>query len=114
MLWQRALRCPSAPSSAGDGGADRGTVARDGLFYSLATALADLFPLRGGDELAAAALLILFDRRFAAWYGATAAEASQPPRVAAAANRVLVVLLLCPCGSLGVSARFDGPPARPP
>ena len=106
MLWQRALECPSAPSTAEGSGAG----AQDGLVYALATVLADLLALRGGDELAAAALRILFDPRFAAWHDATAVEASRPPRIAAAAQRLLLFASASPCASLGVRA---SPPPRP-
>ena len=109
MLWQRALECPSAPPTAEGSGAG----AQDGLTYALATALSDLFAIRGGDELAAAALRILFDPRFAAWHDATAAEASRPPRVAAAAQRLLVQACTgCPCTSLGVRACLPSPSHR--
>ena len=111
MLWQRALECPSAPPRTEDSGAG----AQDGLAYALATALSDLFVIRGGDELAAAALRILFDPRLAAWHGATAAEASRPPRVAAAAQRLLSHAYVCPCASLGVRAcRLPASRAPPP
>ena len=99
MLWQRALECPTAPPTAGSGAG-----AQNGLTYALATALSDLFAVRGGDELAAAALRILFDPRLAAWHDATAAEASRPPRVAAAAHRLLIHAYVSPCASLGVRA----------
>ena len=97
MLWRRALRCSPAPAKAEHD-------AHDGLVHVLVTALADLFALRGDNELAAAALRILFDPRLAAWYGATTADASRPPRVATATQRLLVSLASSPCGSLGVSA----------
>ena len=98
MLFQRALRCPTAPSAAG--AVSMGL--QDNLACALATALADLLVMRGGNELTAAALPILFDPRLAAWYGATAAEASRPPRVRATAQRLLINLHICPSGSLGV------------
>ena len=109
MLWQRTLRCSPAPSKANDSSADSGTGAHNGLVLALSTALADLLQIRGGDELSAAALRILFDPRLAAWYGATAAEASRQPRVVAAAQRLLMCLMVCPCYSLGVSARAARP-----
>ena len=115
MLWQRALECPSAPSTQN---AERRTAegssagAQDGLVYALATVLADLLAFRGGDELAAAALRILFDPRFAAWHDATAVEASRPPRVAAAAQRLMVFASMSPCSSLGV--RLAPPRPSPP
>ena len=107
MLWQRALEFPAAPSAG-----DSGTEEQDGLAYALATALADLFAPRGGNELAAAALRILFDPRLTAWYGATAADVLRPPRIAAAAQRLVQTAGGCPCGSLGVRACPPGP--RPP